>query len=64
MTTTPHRYKKIMIVGKRDRGDDIGRSRAAGDERRPLVDHAIPDLACLIISISAGEEQFATQAGL
>jgi hypothetical protein len=46
-----------VLAGKRDRSDDIGHAGAAGDERGPLVDHAIPDLARFIIPVIAGKEQ-------
>jgi hypothetical protein len=64
MATAPHGHQKIVIAGKRNRGDDIGHPGAAGDERGPLVDHAIPDLARLLISVIVGEEQLATQVSL
>jgi hypothetical protein len=53
-----------MLAGKRDCGDDIGHPDAAGDERGPLVDHAIPDPARLLIPVIAGAEQLATQVSL
>jgi hypothetical protein len=52
-----------VIASKRDRRDDIGHSGAAGDERRPLVNHPIPDLARRIIPVIAGEEYCTPHAG-
>jgi hypothetical protein len=51
-------------AGEVNRVDHVGDASAAGDERRPLVDIGIPDLAGRIVARIAGTEQWAPQAGL
>jgi hypothetical protein len=63
MAAAPYRHKKILITGECHGRAHIGHAGAAGDERGPFVDHAIPDLARLLISVIGGEEQLALQAG-
>ena len=43
--------------------DDIGRSKAAGDQCRPFVDQSIMDPACLVIPGIAGQQQRAGETG-
>jgi hypothetical protein len=59
-----HRQKNPVLASEVHRGDDIGDPSAAGDERRFLVDHAVPDLAGLVVALVAGSDQLALQPGL
>jgi hypothetical protein len=52
-----------VSAGEAHRRDDVGDARAAGDERRMPVDHAVPDLAGLVITAVAGVQQRAAQTG-
>ena len=38
-----------MLARKIDGSDHIGRLGASSDQRRPLVDQAVPDPACLLL---------------
>ena len=64
MTASAHGHQQIVATGKVHRGHDIGHSSTAGDQRRPFVDHPIPDLAGVIIAGVTGTEQLAPQARL
>jgi hypothetical protein len=64
MAATAHRHQQTVGAGEVDGVDHIGDASAAGNERRPLVDIGIPDLAGLIVAGVAGTEEWATQAGL
>jgi hypothetical protein len=59
-----HRHQELMGVGELDRADDIGHPGTASDERRALVDHAVPDLAGISVAGVAGTEQLPAQADL
>ena len=49
-------YEHLVRAGKADRVDHIGDAGAARDERRPLVDHGVKNLAGRVIAIIAGTE--------
>src|SRR5262249_40849800 len=59
MATAAHRHQQTVGVGKVDRVDHVRDASATGDERRPLVDIGIPDLAGLVVARIAGTEQLA-----
>src|SRR5215813_2145379 len=47
-----------MLAGEGDCRDDVGQAGAADDERRPFINHAVPDLAGLLVPLIAGKEHF------
>jgi hypothetical protein len=51
-----HPDLQLVGAGEADRGGDVGRAGAAGDQRRPPVDHRVPDLPGLVVAglISSG----------
>jgi hypothetical protein len=51
-----------MITGEGDGLDDVSHSNGTGDQARPPVDMAIPDLAGLRIAVIAGSDEGAAQA--
>src|SRR3954467_10891697 len=61
MASAAHRKQKPLLAGKIHRLNDIGDAVAADDQRRTPVDHAIPNLARLLIAGISWTEQFATQ---
>jgi hypothetical protein len=63
VATAAHRDEQIVAAGELDGGDDIGHAGTAGDETRPSVDHAIPDLAGLLVAVLTGVQQVTAQAG-
>src|SRR5688500_18560853 len=64
MATTTHGYQQVMRTGKGDGGDDVSRTGAAHNQRRPPIDHRAEDLATGIIALVIRAEQFATQPPL
>src|SRR5262245_33553272 len=64
VTATAHGHAHMVLPGKVDCGDYIGRASAAHDQRRPLVYHRIVDLPSCVIAVIARTEQGATQARL
>ena len=61
--TAAHRQRQLLLAGEVDRGDDIGHVDAAGDQRRAPVDHAVVDLARLLVAGSvAGANQIAAHS--
>jgi hypothetical protein len=62
VAATPHGDKQIVFTREGHGSGDIGAPGAAGDQRRPVVDHAVPDSSGLVVAVIAGEEQFSTQA--
>jgi hypothetical protein len=63
MPTTADRYEKAVFARKANTADDIGRAGTARDQRRALVDHAVPDLAGGIVALIFGAQQFAAKVG-
>ena len=63
VTATPHRRQQLIVPGQVDRVGHVRRALALHDQRRPFVDHAVPDLAGRVIAFAAGQQQPAAQAG-
>jgi hypothetical protein len=59
-----HRHQQAVVPREINGGDDICGPSAAGDERGPAVDHAIPDGTDLVVARVARAEEWTTQAGL
>ena len=49
--------EQVVVAGERDRLRDVGRARALRDQRRPLVDHGVVDLARLVVVGVFGPDQ-------
>src|SRR5947207_1986732 len=56
------RDEGVVFAGEADRRRHIGSPGAADDQRRPTIDHAIPDDSRVVISCIAQSEQRAAQA--
>ena len=56
-----HRQQQVVVGGEPDAGDDVGHAAAPGDHGRPPVDHAVPDLARLVVGRIAGLDHFALE---
>src|SRR5215831_11335316 len=56
MAATPHRHQQLVGTGEIDGIDHVGDASAASNERWPLVDIGIPDLAGLVVARIAGTE--------
>jgi hypothetical protein len=64
VTASSYGDEKIIVPSKMHCGYNIRYVRAASDEERPLVDHAVIDLARLVILGVTGLNQLAAQAAL
>jgi hypothetical protein len=51
VTAAAHPYLETLTATEAHRGGDIGRPRAASNNRRPPIDHRVPDLPRLVIGI-------------
>lgn len=58
-----HRHKEVVRAGEGDRGDHVADPGAADDQRRALVDHAIPDPAGGVVAVVPRADDLAAQAG-
>jgi hypothetical protein len=47
---------QVVLTAEAHRGGDVGRAGAAGDDRRPPVDHRVPHLPGLVIGVLAGQQ--------
>src|SRR5207244_12923638 len=54
-----YRQVQPLLAGHADGGGHVGRSRAAHDGSRPLVDHAVVDLAGLVVGPVLGRDDLA-----
>jgi hypothetical protein len=43
-------HKQVVVAGEVHSVHDIGDANAARDQRRPLIDHAVPDSAGIVIA--------------
>src|SRR5690242_19159152 len=62
MATATHGEQMAILSRKSHGGDDIRHIRAARNYQRPLVDHAVVELACLSVSRIVFLDHIATQA--
>ena len=53
----PNGRVEALVAAEADGGDDVGHARAAGDQRRPALDVAVPDLADLVVVGGVGRHQ-------
>jgi hypothetical protein len=58
----PHRDLEALATRVRERGRDVLDRLAAGDQRRPLVDHLVVDLARDVVAVVVGADQRAGEA--
>jgi hypothetical protein len=58
-----YRQREVACPCELDAGDDVRRPETADHERRPAIDHAVPDGACLVVPWIAGPHERAPQAG-
>ena len=56
--------EKIILPAKPHGGDHIGDIGTASDQKRPLVDHGVVQLAGLLVALVASLDQLAAQARL
>ncbi|MET9803651.1 hypothetical protein [Streptomyces sp. NPDC006368] len=56
-----HRHQQVVLTGEGDGLQDVGRSGAAGDQRGPVVDLAVPDRTRLLVRMISRAEQPAAQ---
>src|SRR5437867_483802 len=61
MATPAHGHQQSIVTGEIHAVDDVGNPEAASNQCRPFVDHAIPDLAGLIIASVPWLQQRALQ---
>src|SRR5579864_4999507 len=62
MTAAAHPDLKIPIASEAHRRRDIGRTHAAGDDRRSPVDHRVPDLPCLVVAILIRQQDLSRES--
>jgi hypothetical protein len=56
-----YRDYKVVLAGEVHRGDHVGDARAAGDQRRVLVDQAVKDGVRDVVSIVVTPDQLAAK---
>src|SRR5262249_17817050 len=57
-----HRDQKIVLPRDPHRVDDVSRAGTTDDERRPLVDHAVPNLADIVVVLVIRTDKLTTEA--
>jgi hypothetical protein len=57
-----HPDLQVPRTGEADRGGDVGRAGAAGDDGRPPVHHRVPDLSGLVVAVLVGQQDLALEA--
>src|SRR5581483_11667416 len=57
------RHHELVVARELDRPNHVGLASTAGDERRLLVDHRVPDTPRLVVAWLARCEQLAMQRG-
>jgi hypothetical protein len=57
-----HREHEVVVASEVHCGDDIAGAGRLDDERRRLVDHAVPQRRRLLEALVRGEQQWAAQA--
>src|SRR5262249_33099324 len=61
VTSTANRNRHIEAAGELDGVDHVGDAYAAGDHRRPLFNHSVPDLAGRVITRIQWRHELATE---
>ena len=57
MATAADGELQVLAAGELHRGDDVRDAGSADDQRRPLVDHAVPDRPRLVVAgVGRGDE--------
>jgi hypothetical protein len=59
----PDRDEETVRPREADRPDDVGDTRATGDERRAAVDRCVPYPAMLVVGLVPGPDHFAAENG-
>src|SRR6476619_8314280 len=54
VSASPDRDEQFVLARELDGLHDIFGRRAAGDQRRPAIDHGVPDLSYLIVARISG----------
>jgi len=57
------RHLQVALAGEADGCHHVVGAGAAGDQRRPPVDRAVPELACLVVPLLSRLEQRTTERG-
>ncbi len=63
VAATANSYEQTVRLSKIDAVNHVGNSGAVDNQCRALVDHAVPDLAGVVIARVARTQQFTEQAG-
>jgi hypothetical protein len=61
VASAAYRGSESVLAAESNRGDDVGHTRAASDERRLTLDVAIPDLAHAIVGRIVRLDQLALE---
>lgn len=61
VTAAPDCDRQAVCLGKPNRGLDVGNARDFDDGERTFVDHCIPDLARLIVSLTTAHQDLAAE---
>src|SRR5581483_6225756 len=62
VATAAHRHRQLPVAGEAQRGGDVGRGGAAGDQCRTAVGGGIPDPPGLVVAGVGGRDQAAGEA--
>ena len=62
MATATDGGEQIILPSKAHGGDDVGDIGAASDEQRPLVNHAVVELAGLFVLLVAALDEVTPEA--
>jgi hypothetical protein len=63
MTAAANGNQQLVLAREVDSGHDVSHAGAAGDQRRPLVDHPVPDPTGRLVLVVAGADQLAPESG-
>lgn len=64
VTSTLNGNQKIVLASKVHRCDYVGGAEASGDNRRPAVEHPVPDFASALVSIVCRKKHFSLEEPL
>ena len=58
---TPNRHRKVVLARETNRGHHVGHFRAACDQLRTTVDHAVEDGVIGVVAVVTGAYQLAAE---
>jgi hypothetical protein len=61
VATTAYGQRQVRVAGKPDGSHNVIRRSWPGDDRRPAIDHAVPDAAGIVVRGVRGQDDIAAE---